>query len=321
MGSTPNLVEKKFGKLTVIQKTNNKKDGGVVWECQCDCHGDNSIIYVTTASLNSGRKQSCGCLTHEPKYEDLTGQNFGRLTVLYDAGKISQQRSKIWHCQCSCNDQNELDVVAYMLKNGSVKSCGCLQKEIARKTGENKSLQLVGKKFGLLTVIKQLPSKNNRSMWLCECSCEDHNQKIVSGMDLQRGHVCSCGCLQKSMGEYIIEQILKENEIPFEKNAHFDDCKFQDTNYYAYFDFYVDNKYVIEYDGEQHYKPTCFNGIKNLDAIENFRKTQEHDRIKNTYCFNKHIPIIRIPYTYLNNISLNDLLIETSKFVLEKEAS
>ena len=321
MGSTPDLVGKKFGKLTVIQKTKNKKDNGIVWKCQCDCNGDNSIVYATTASLNSGRKQSCGCLTHDTKFEDLTGQTFGRLTVLCDTGKNSPQRSRIWHCRCSCEEQNELDVVAYMLKNGSVKSCGCLQKEIAKETCENKALQLIGKQFGLLTVLQQLPSKNNRSMWLCECSCADHNQKIVSSTHLQQGHVYSCGCLQKSIGEYVIEKILNENKIPFEKNAHFDDCKFQDTDYYAYFDFYVDNKYIIEYDGEQHYKPTCFNGIKNLDAIENFKKTQEHDRIKNTYCFNKCIPIIRIPYTHLNNISLEDLLIETSEFVLEREVS
>lgn len=321
MGTTPDLVGKKFGKLTVIRKTNDKKDNGILWECRCDCNGDNSIVYVTTANLNSGRVRSCGCLAHEPKYEDLTGQTFGRLTVLYDTGKLSPQRSKIWHCRCACSDHNEVDVVAYRLRNGTTKSCGCLQKEIAKNAGEQQTLSLVGQKFGLLTVIKQLPTQNHRSMWLCECSCEEHNQKIVSGVDLQRGHTCSCGCLQKSIGEYTIEQILKENNIPFKKNFHFDDCKFPDTDHYAYFDFYVNQEYIIEYDGEQHFNPTCFNGIKNFDALKNFQKTQEHDKIKNSYCFSKDIPIIRIPYTHLKDMSLNDLLIETSTFILLKEAS
>ena len=249
---------------------------------------------------------------------DLTGQKFGRLTVLYDTGKKSDQRSKIWRCRCECAEHNELDVIAYMLKNGSVKSCGCFQKEIAQQIGAQRSLSLVGQKFGLLTVIKQMPSFNNRSMWLCECSCDEHNQKIVSSVHLQEGYVNSCGCLKKSVGEYTIEQILKDNQIIFEKNAHFDNCKFSDTGYYAYFDFYVNQTYIIEYDGEQHFKPTCF-GIKNLDAIANFNKTKEHDEFKNNYCFNNNIPIIRIPYTHLNELSLEDLLLETSSFILNKE--
>lgn len=321
MGSTPNLIGQKFGRLTVINKTNRRENNGVIWECQCDCYNENSIVYVTTANLKSGRVRSCGCLSHEPKFEDLTGKNFGRLTVLYDTGRVSSQRGRIWHCRCGCKEHNELDVVAYMLKNGSVRSCGCIQKESAKKSGAKRIVSLMGQKFGLLTVIVQMPSQNGRSMWLCECSCEQHNQKVVSSMDLQRGHVYSCGCLQKSIGEYTIEQILKDNKVQFKRNVHFDDCKFPDTGYYAYFDFYVKNTYIIEYDGEQHYKPTCFNGIKNLDAVKNFQKTQEHDKIKNNYCFDKNIPIIRIPYTHLKNISLEDLLIETSQFILHKEAS
>jgi hypothetical protein len=316
MGTTPNLVGQKFGKLIVVNKTNQRENNGVVWECQCDCYSENSIAYVTTANLKSGRVRSCGCLVHEPKFEDLTGQKFGRLTVLHDTGKNSNGRSRIWHCKCECKEHNELDVVAYMLKNGSVRSCGCLQKEIAQQMGAQRALSLVGEQFGLLTVIKQMPSVNGRSMWLCECACEGHNQKIVSGMNLQRGHISSCGCLKKSLGEYTIEQILKNNQIKFEKNVHFDDCKFSDTGCHAYFDFYVNKEYIIEYDGEQHYNPTCFNGIKDVNAMENFQKTQQHDQIKNDYCFDKNIPIIRIPYTHLKNISLEDLLIKTSKFVL-----
>lgn len=319
MGTTPNLIGQKFGKLTVIDKTNQRENNGAVWKCQCDCNQKGSIIYVTTANLKSGRVRSCGCLTHEPKFEDLTGQKFGRLTVLYDTGNKSNKRNKIWRCQCECEEHNELDVVAYMLKNGSVKSCGCLQKEFIKNLGEQHALSLVGQKFGLLTVIEQMPSHNNRSMWLCECDCDEHNRKIVSGVNLQRGHTYSCGCLQKSIGEYTIEQILKNNRIQFERNVHFDDCRFSDTNYYAYFDFYVNQAYIIEYDGEQHYKPTCFNGIENLDAIANFNKTKEHDEFKNNYCFNNNIPIIRIPYTHLQELSLEDLLLETSSFILNKE--
>lgn len=125
----------------------------------------------------------------------------------------------------------------------------------------------------------------------------------------------SCGCLKKSIGEYLIEKILSENNINFISQYHTENCKFLDTNYYAYFDFYIDNKYIIEYDGEQHFNPQCFNNMTKNDAIIQFQKTKEHDKIKNKYCKDNNIPLIRIPYTHLNSLCLEDLKLETSKFI------
>ena len=311
MPQKKSLIGNQYGLLTVKSETNQRKFNSVLWECECEC---GNICYVTSVDLKHDRVKSCGCLVHRPKYEDLTNQRFGRLTVIEECG-MGNNRNHIWKCKCDCG--NYVNVEAYRLKNEQTKSCGCLQKEKASEIGKNKASNLLGKQYGLLTVIKKLPDQ----MWLCKCSCKDQNEIVVKGKDLMRGHVSSCGCLRKSLGEYMINQLLKNNHIPFISNAHFDDCKFVDTNYYAYYDFYVDNKYIIEYDGEQHFKPTCFNGIEGLDAIANFNKTKEHDAFKNKYCFDNNIPIIRIPYTHLNELSLEDLLLETSKFILKKEVS
>ena len=309
MPAKKNLIGNKYGLLIVKSETNQRKCNSVLWECECEC---GNICYVTSIDLEHNRVKSCGCLVHKSKYEDLTNQRFGKLVVVEECG-VNDKRIQVWKCKCDCG--NYIDVEAYRLKNKTTKSCGCLQKEIASKIGRSKTSNLLGKQYGLLTVIKQLPDK----MWLCKCSCEEQNKIIAKGRDLMRGHISSCGCLKKSLGEYMISQLLHNNNIKFTSNAHFDDCKFIDTNYYAYYDFYVDDKYIIEYDGEQHFKPTCFNGIKNLDAIENFNKTKEHDAFKNKYCFDNDIPIIRIPYTHLNKLSLEDLLLDTSKFILNKE--
>lgn len=61
---------------------------------------------------------------------------------------------------------------------------------------------LTGMIFGRLKVIKQVEDYINSkgehfSQWLCECSCLNHNQKIVTGKDLKSGHTQSCGCLQR----------------------------------------------------------------------------------------------------------------------------
>lgn len=60
-----------------------------------------------------------------------------------------------------------------------------------------KALDLIGQKFGRLTVIERQESRQGRSMWLCQCECG--KQKIVSSSHLKSGAVKSCGCLNKEI--------------------------------------------------------------------------------------------------------------------------
>lgn len=67
------------------------------------------------------------------KLENLIGQTFNRLTVIEMYG-YTKERRRIWKCICVC--KNEKLVCTKHLKNGSVASCGCLQKETTRKNIE-----------------------------------------------------------------------------------------------------------------------------------------------------------------------------------------
>ena len=311
MPKCKNLVGQQFHYLTVLSKTEKRKNGAVIWLCQCRCGNTKE---VTSGELNAGRVTSCGCYNKEKaakSFKDITGLTFGRLTVLEKTAKRTKNRSVIWKCQCECG--NICEISQESLKNGT-KSCGCLQKEAAHKTGIQLGYDLTGRRFGKLTVLNLIENKNERT-WLCQCDCG--NLYEVSSKNLLRGHTSSCGCLKKSLGEYTIKKILQENNINFIEQYHNDTCKFLDTNYYAYFDFYVDNKYIVEFDGKQHFNPQCFNNISQHKAEEQFKKIQEHDKYKNQWCEQNHIPLIRIPYTHLKKISLNDLLLETSKFIVE----
>ena len=57
------------------------------------------------------------------------------------------------------------------------------------------SLNLIGQKFGKLTVLEKSETVNRRSMWLCQCECG--KMKILPGVELKRGRIKSCGCLIK----------------------------------------------------------------------------------------------------------------------------
>lgn len=63
-----------------------------------------------------------------------------------------------------------------------------------------KLIDLTGKKFGRLTVLKRSPENINRKpAWVCQCECG--NIKIVRGSDLKEGKTKSCGCLQKEVSK------------------------------------------------------------------------------------------------------------------------
>jgi hypothetical protein len=127
---------------------------------------------------------------------DLTGQKFGRLTVIEMAEKVRiKNTTKIyWKCLCDCG--NEKNILLGSLRSGRTKSCGCLKSETTKEKNKNKKIDLTGKRYGRLLVIRENgKSKNNNTKWLCQCDCG--NETTVTGGNLSYGSVKSCGCLAK----------------------------------------------------------------------------------------------------------------------------
>ena len=118
-----NYIGKKFGRLTVIDKGHTDKNGHIYWICQCEC---GSIKEVSGTHLKEGKTQSCGCLHSEIistlNFIDLTGQKFGKLTVIKRANNIGTKAA--WVCQCDCG--NTTIVQGCNLRNGHTTSCGCI---------------------------------------------------------------------------------------------------------------------------------------------------------------------------------------------------
>ena len=118
-----NLIGQKFGKWVVLERDYSIPAGrGAYWKCQCDCGTIKSILGTT---LIRGLSKSCGCARADVNrswcLQDLTGQKFGKLTVLYQVE--NHGRYVMWHCKCDCG--NEVDVAAGHLRSGHTQSCGC----------------------------------------------------------------------------------------------------------------------------------------------------------------------------------------------------
>lgn len=109
-----------------------------------------------------------------------------------------------------------------------------------------------------------------------------------------------CPICDSTSMELEIGKILTTNNIIYKPQYSFSDCKDQRA---LPFDFYLpDYNLLIEYDGQQHYRPVNFGGISDEDALKNFKITQLHDSIKTNYCITHNITLLRIPYWENSNI-------------------
>lgn len=245
------------------------------------------------------------------RIKDLTGKRYGRLMVVELSGTDGKGHAR-WTCKCDCG--NIKNVLSGSLTSGNVKSCGCYRKELIGAQGAKRKKNLIGQKFGKLTVLSDTGQRyGSNVVWHCQCECGRYND--VQGWCLQDGSVTTCGdCQLVSHGEERILGLLSKNGIPYKHDTSILGFRFPDSGHLARFDFYIDNRYIVEYDGIQHFKQTQ-GSWGNMDTLE---KRQKRDMYKNKFCFENDIPIIRIPYTHLNKLCIRDLLPETSPFLLSK---
>ena len=120
--------------------------------------------------------------------EDLTGQKFGHLTVLYRTD--NHYGRTCWQCRCDCG--KEKAVIARDLKAGKVKSCGCLSFQNRRIR-----IDLTGQKFGRLTAIEPLEKRDRKGSVYWRCRCECGNEVAATEDALVQGTTLSCGCLKR----------------------------------------------------------------------------------------------------------------------------
>lgn len=287
--------------LTIIEKDEikSKEKKRVYWKYQCTCGNYGSSVGT---DIRSGKTLSCGCrsiVQSRKRMLDLTGKIFGRLTVIKPGKNINSTGRMTWICQCDCG--NIIETTTNQLTTGNTSSCGCLKNELL---ADRRKLKIEpGQVFNYLTVIRELDKderKDHRCSYLCQCKC---GSKInVLGTYLVNNKVMSCGCL-KSKGEYLIAQLLTKNNIPFIKQKTYDGLYSAKGGLLKY-DFLINNQFLLEYDGEQHFQDTTL-------CKDTLEERQDNDMRKNEYAKSHNIPMKRIPYWDYDKITLENIMDDT----------
>lgn len=289
------LTGEKFGKLTVTKMLYNYK-GTKRTKCLCNCDCGKTDIIRDPYALKKSIDSSCGCGRKEYIQKccgkDINGEKFGRLTVLETLWSEVPPKVK---CKCECG--KIIILTKKDVQSNHTQSCGCLQKDM---TSERNQVDHTGKVSDYGIKLLSQAEKNKKGQWLWNCKCgfcgtifKELPARILNN------HVRSCGCLNSSSKEKFIENILKENNIKYETQYSFPDCKSK-NNYVLRFDFAIfkNNKLysLIEYDGEQHFRPISIFGGEN-----GYKNNLERDNIKNNYCYKNNINLLRLSYTLTEN--------------------
>lgn len=181
--------------------------------------------------------------------QDLTGQKFGRLTVLAMIPGHDGIPAKV-QCRCECG--NIITAATGNVKRGNTRSCGCMP--YARKTkyartdeatvvrANKKGRQgpkprnLDGQKFGRLTVLRFAGyDKNDHAVYECQCECG--RKKLIRGDSLITGGTKSCGCQRVIAGKDNVTHGDSRKDSPYAPIYHTwalmrDRCHNPNNDYY-----------------------------------------------------------------------------------------
>ena len=156
------LTGQRSGRLTALQRLDEKKRGNEVWLARCDC---GKCVKVIASDFLHGRIKSCGCARKGKNVRDLRNMQFGNLTAIE---RLSEKKgsSYLWLCKCSCG--NTTTASAAELTSGRKKSCGCLKTAHCKQMAKD----IAGQRFGKLTALYATKKRAGGSVvWVCKCEC------------------------------------------------------------------------------------------------------------------------------------------------------
>lgn len=240
----------------------------------------------------------------------------GKLTICDRAPNLPGYRYARAICRCECGNYTVIRVSEFY--HGTTKSCGCynreLHRELGKKLGEISHFKNYSEiKNPYYNFIEKTEEKDscNSFYWIIECKCCHNRYKAVPAQlisNTRRKGQNPCNCWKrKSKGILKIQQILTDNNVKFIQEFTFKDCLSSKGNLMKFDFFLPEYDILVEYDGEQHFLPMTF-GDTVITGEDKLSLTQKYDEIKNKYCEDNNIKLIRIPYTRYNELCLEDLI-------------
>ena len=201
--ASADITGQRFGRLVAVKKTGRQIYGAnLEWEFLCDC---GNTVYTSVHAVRAGNTNSCGCYMKdritEAQRSDLTGERIGSLTVIRFSHNIIKKNGNkgqacwVWRCECG----GEVVATGSGVRRRFEKSGGVsCQRCAGRKRGKKREIDLTGKRFGMLTGVRQLDKEKSpaQAQWLWQCDC-GNTCKRIAGVVKSNANA-NCGCNNKT---------------------------------------------------------------------------------------------------------------------------
>ena len=209
------MTGKHFWNLTVIQRVSNEKSGGSKWLCKCDC-GKEFTAYGN--NIRCGRTKSCGC---KQIAKSIVGERFGNLFVIKELDSEKRYTQSLL-CKCDCG--KEVVVSRKRLLSGEKSNCGCNPRKRSLKFPN-----LIGQRFGKLTVIGESFMGKSKTVCKCKCDCGAESFHSVSSLLYSPIHIYIIRIFRDNVnyfGTNFCFFIFSLNIIPYNFYLSSADCQF-----------------------------------------------------------------------------------------------
>lgn len=224
--------------------------------------------------------------------EFVTDNNCKLLSSHYD------NREEILDFVCSCGEKFSTTFHSFLYSGKrQCDDCGNILRANKIKKGIDYLKKIVSESSTSILISNDYKDYYEKLDFKCGCG----NVFTTCFLSFLNGKRLCDTCSKNSKMENIVEQFLIKNNIHYNKQVSFENLKGINGGLLK-FDFSINDingniLFVLELDGEQHFKP-----IKHFGGEEKFIIQQKHDKLKNTYCKNNNIILIRIPYYQKDNL-------------------
>ena len=267
----------------LLTDKNEYKNTEQLLKIQCSC---GNIFYKKWGNFKSSKHKNCPECTWESRRKDgvkeyIESKGCELLSTYRNLGSPLKIR-------CSCG---EIFYKSYgeFYHAGHDKCPKCNNKayltyDDVKNFIESKNCKLLSSEY-----------KNNTTPLKIQCKCGEIFYRKFNTFKDSMTYYCNKCNDSISNGELQIETVLKSLNIKYIRQYKFDDCVFYNK---LPFDFYLpEYNYCIEFDGKQHYTWVHYFG-----GLDEFINRKIRDTVKNIYCENNNIKLIRIPYWEFKNI-------------------
>lgn len=267
------------------------------FEYECGKHG---IKVSSYHEMKSGRRcLECGIISRgkmhrksENSFKELVeSKGFIYVGCDYENSNSKAKKANI-HILCPNHLDKGIQKVKYDNLRQNRKGCAYC---IGRHRNQADLQKELDEMHGLVTILDYTTYASPIKAQCNICNSE----WMTSGVSLTQGHRChSCST---SNFEMEAMKLLEDWRISYTLQYRFDDCRNKKP---LPFDFYLDDfNILIETDGEGHYIPIPRGSMSFEDAVRQLDKTKFHDKIKDEFCYNNNIPLIRIPHWERGNMA------------------